>query len=181
MELKDFIPEKFDINSNSYFLFEINNQLYRVGNNSDELFKEYNEYLKSHNVSLKELLNEEYQKNIDNNILISNIFNDLKDFFEYSLEDLYEKVSKTERLLLTSPSYKNMTVDSKFNYRRQLVKLAKKNHMSEYQYLEKIFNPEEHIGFQLFKEPNSSLRMVFYLIFLTLLTFGSSYFLSAYL
>ena len=180
LELKDFIPEKFDINSNSYFLFEINNQLYRVGNNSDELFKEYNEYLKSHNVSLKELLNEEYQKNIDNNILISNIFNDLKDFFEYSLEELYEKVSKTERLLLTSPNYKNMTVDSKFNYRRQLVKLAKKNHMSEYQYLEKIFNPEEHIGFQLFKEPNSALRMAFYLIFLTLLTFGSSYFLSAY-
>ena len=85
--------------------------------------------LKSNNVSLKELMNEEYQKKLDNNILISNIFNDFKDFFDFSLNDLYDKVSKSEILLLSDPIYKNMTVESKVAYRKQLVALAKKKNI----------------------------------------------------
>ena len=64
LKVEDFLPENFDINNNTHFIFEVNNQLYRVGNNSNDLFKELNEYLKNHNVSLKELMNEEYQKKI---------------------------------------------------------------------------------------------------------------------
>ena len=143
-KLKTFIPDNFDIMNNTHYVFEINNQIHRIGNSS-EIFKELNEYLKENNVSLKELINEEYQKKIDNNILISNIFNDFKEFFEYSIEELYEKVSRTEKLLLTDPVYKNMTIESKIAYRKRLVKLAKKNHSDEHAYLERIFTKDEHI------------------------------------
>ena len=161
--VSDLLPNNFDIRNNSYYLFEINSQLYRVGNNSNELFKELNEYLKNNDISLKELINEEYQKRIDNNILISNIFSDFKEFFEYSTEELYERVSKTEKLLLTDIAYKNMTIESKIYYRKQLIKLAKKHHMNEYNYLEKIFDSKEHIGFKLFKNKSNTSRVVLYI------------------
>ena len=73
---------------------------------------DYKSYLKNNNVSIKELINEEYQKKIDNNILISNIFNDFKEFFDFSIEKIYEKVSKCEKLLLTDSVYKNLTIKS---------------------------------------------------------------------
>ena len=180
VELEDFLPEDFDVNNHSYFLFEVNNQLYKLGKSNGKVFKEFNEYLKDHNVSLKELINEEYQKRIDNNILISNIFSDFKEFFDYSLEELYEKVSKTEKLLLTDSSYKEMTIESKISYRKRLSKLAKKHHLSEYEYLERIFNPNQHIGFQLFRNKSNTLRIVLYTIFLLSTTTILTFFLSRY-
>ena len=180
LTVSTFLPENFDIQNNTHFIFEVNNQLYRIGNNSNELFKDLNEYLQDHNISLKELINEEYQKKIENNILISNIFNDFKEFFEWSMEELYEKVSKTEKLLLTDPVYKNMTIESKIAYRRKLVQLAKKNHTGEYEYLEKIFTPEEHIGFRLFKTKNNTSRVLIYIISLILITGIIDFFISPY-
>lgn len=178
----DFFPANFDIHSNSHYIFEVNNQLYRIGKNSNELFKELNEYLKEKNVSLKELINEEYQRKIDNNILISNIFSDLKDFFDYSMEDLFEKVSKTEKLLLTDPAYKDMTIESKQYYRAKLRHLAKKRRQNEYNYLVKIFDPEEHIGFKLFKNYNKSNtpKVFIYLFILVLVTSVIAYYSSYY-
>ena len=176
--LQSFIPENFDIKGNSHYIFQINTQLHKITSNNYEIFRDLNEYLKSNNVSLKELMNEEYQKKLDNNILISNIFNDFKDFFDFSLNDLYEKVSKCEILLLSDPVYKNMTVESKVAYRKQLVLLAKKNHCHEYTYLEKIFSHEEHIGFRLFKQKNNTPKVLIYILSLTLVTSILTFFLS---
>ena len=180
IKLENFIPNDFNIDNNTHYIFEINNCLYKAKNNSNELFKELNEYLQKNNISLKELINEEYQKRIDNNILISNIFSDLKEFFEFSEEELYEKVSLTEKLLLTDSVYKNMTIESKIVYRSRLKKQAKKNKMSEYRYLEKIFDPKEHIGFKLFKRNNNTIKVVLYIIILVALTSTVAFFLSNY-
>ncbi|MBQ6497272.1 MAG: hypothetical protein IJI58_00980 [Bacilli bacterium] len=168
--LKTFIPDNFEIPNNTNYIFEVNNQLHRIGPSSNELFKELNEYLQKNNVSIKELINDEYQSKIDNNILISNIFSDLKDMNEYSLEKLYEKVSAAERLLLTDSVYKEMTIESKALYRRRLVELAKKKRMHEYTYLEKIFDKKKHIGFELFKQNKNTARVVVYLLTLVVLT-----------
>ena len=177
--LDSFMDSNFDLSNNSHYLFEINNQLHRVQGNN-EIFKKLNELLQNNNISLKELINDEYQKKIENNIIISNIFGDFKEFFEFSIEDLYEKVSKTERLLLTDPAYKNMTRESKYAYRKRLIMLAKKNHSTEYEYLEKIFSPEEHIGFKLFKTKNNTPKVVVYLLSLLLLTIGLTILVSKY-
>ena len=181
LTIKSFIPNNFDLNNNYHYIFEINSQLPKVGLYSNNIFKDLNEFLKENNVSLKELINEEYQKRLDNNILISNIFNDFKEFFEFSPEELFEKVSKAERLLLEDPIYKAMTIESKKAYRNRIVHLAKKKHMDEYSYLEKVNNPEEHIGFQLFKQKNSTIRIILYVLLLISLTSGLSYFLSKFL
>ena len=54
--------------------------------------------------------------------------------------DLYEKVSKAEKILLGDKVYGKMTVESKELYRRQVVKLAKKNHCSEVEFLNKLLD-----------------------------------------
>lgn len=180
LTLESFIPKDFDITRNSHYIFQVNNQIRKLGKSSHEIFKNLNEYLQENQISLKELINEEYQKKIDNNILVSNIFRNFKEFFEYSLEDLYEKVSKTEKLLLSDPIYKKMTIESKKAYRDQLLFLSRKAHCDEYEYLEKIFDKETHIGEKLFKQKNNTPRVIFYILILFAITSVLSYFLSAY-
>ena len=170
VRLKDFLNKDFDVVKNPNYVFEINNKLNKVSEGSNELFKELNEFLELKNISLKELINEEYQRKIDNDILITNIFKNYKDFFEYSIEDLYEKVSKCEKLLLTDPVYKDMTDDSKKIYRDRIVHLSKKHHTTQYEYLEKVFNKDTHIGFTLFNTKNSNIRIVLYVFFILLIT-----------
>lgn len=180
LTLASFIPNDFEVKGNSHYIFEINNQLRKEGVNNHEIFKELNEYLQEKQLSLKEIINEEYQNKIENNILVSNIFNDLKEFFEFSTEDLYEKVSKTEKLLLSDSVYKNMELESKHAYRNQLLKLSKKNHCSEYAYLERVFDPEKHIGEILFEQKSSTPKVVAYILTLVLSTSIIAFFLSSF-
>ena len=179
LTLESFISDSFDLYRNKNYIFEVNNQLSRIKNNG-EIFKSLNEYLNNNNISLKDLVNEAYQNKINNNVLVSNIFNNLIDIRDFKTEELFEKISKTEKLLLTDEIYKSMTLESKKSYRKRILKLAKRHHTDEYSYLESIFSKDEHIGFKLFKEKNSTLRIIIYLHILLLLTGISAYFLSAF-
>ena len=184
IELSNFLEDDFSVQEDSNYIFEINNQLKEIGAKSNRLFKELNELLEEKQISLKEIINNEYQKNIDNDILISNIFGDLKEFFEFTEEDLFKKVSKTEKLLLEDEVYSNMTVESKRLYRAQLLKLSKAHHKDELTYLEELIananGSEYHIGFQLFPKKNMSLRVVLYILTILVATFGISFFISKY-
>ena len=180
ISIDSFISEHFDINNNKNYIFEISNQIHKL-ENSNEIFKELNEYLENQNISLKELINEEYQHKLNNNILISSIFSDLKDFFDYSLESIYVKSSQTEKLLLDDSVYKKMTIETKNMYRKKLVKLAKKKRMHEYDYLNKVIKKDKHIGFYLFKQKDkSTTKFAIYITFICLLTFISAYLLSSF-
>ena len=184
IELSNFLDNDFSVQEQANYLFEINNQLKEIGAKSNRLFKELNELLEKKNVSLKEIINNEYQKNIDNDILISNIFGDLKEFFEFTDEDLFKRVSKTEKLLLEDEVYAKMTVESKRLYRTQLLKLAKKHHKDELTYLEELVantnGSEYHIGFQLFPKKKTSLRVILYICTIVFATVGISFVLSKY-
>ncbi len=177
LSLQSFIQDNFDLKNNGHYIFEVNNQLYRLKNRND-IFKELNEYLKENQIILRDVINEEFQNKINNNVLISNIFNDFTEFLDFTTEELYEKVSRTEKLLNSDPNYKNMTIESKIAYRKRLLKLSKKAHMEEYDYLEKIYDPEEHIGFKLFKHKNTTPRVILYLISIVLITSIICFFLS---
>ena len=177
--LESFIQDNFDLKNNGYYIFEINNQIYKL-KNSAEVFKSLNEYLQNREISLKDLISEEYQNKIDSNVLISNIFNDFTEFSDFSLEELYEKVSKTEKLLISDPNYKNMTLESKALYRKKIVALAKKKRTNEYDYLESIYSDDTHIGFKLFKEKNNTFRFVLYASYLFIVTTVISILLSKY-
>ena len=180
VKLDDFLSNDFDVTKNPNYIFEINSKINKVSGGSTELFKDLYEYLEKKNISLKELINEEYQRKIDNDILISNIFSDLKDFFEYSFTDLYEKVSLCEKLLLTDPVYKNMTSESKSMYRERIIELAKKEHLHEYKYLEKYFDKDKHIGYKLFKNKNNTPRLILYFIVILGIATVISYFLAGH-
>ena len=165
LELKDFNIDNYQDMSNNYLIFELNNQL-NQSENKNTIFKELNETLESKNISLKDLINDQYQKKMDNDILVSNIFGDLRELFEYYDEDMFEKISKVEKLLLTDEIYKNMTDDSKDLYRKQIIAQAKRKHCSELSYLEKIFEKNKdkkdfHIGFELFKKIQNQKTLSF--------------------
>ena len=184
IELSNFLKDDFTIDKNPNYIFEINNQLKEIGVKSNRLFKELNELLEEKRISLKEIINDEYQARIDNDILIANIFGDLKEFFEFTEEDLYKKVSLVEKLLLEDEAYAKMTVESKRIYRSQLLKLAKKRRTDELSCLQALLanadSEDYHIGLQLFKKRNKSLRAFLYVAFIVLVTIAISYFISGY-
>ena len=182
VELSHFIKSDFVCENNYNYLFELNFELKSLGSKSNKIFKQLNEYLESKNISLKELINDEYQRKIENDILISNIFGDLKEFFEISREDLFEKISNTEKILMDDDIYDSMTNESKDLYRKRLLKIARKKHCSELDLLNKMIensdSKEYHIGYQLFKKKNSSIYVVLYILAILLFTTGISYLLS---
>ena len=185
IELDDFHLDSYSDNNKNYFIFELNNQLKELGSKSNIIFKELNETLENQQISLKDLINEEYQKKMDNDILISNIFNDLKEFFEIYDEDLFEKISKVEKLLLSDEVYKKMTDESKELYRDQLLHLAKSKHQDELTFLEKLMEKKKndssyHIGFDLFKKDNKGKNVIFYLITIVFVTILISFLISKY-
>lgn len=184
IELSNFLSENISIQDEVNYVFEINNQLKNVGAKSNRLFKELNELLEEKRVSLKEIINNEYQRSVDNDILISNIFGDLKEFFEFTEEDLFKKVSKTERLLLADEIYAKMTVESKQLYRTQLIRLAKKHHKDEFSYLQelldKVDGEEYHVGFWLFSKKKNTVKVGLYILTVLLASVGISFLLSQY-
>lgn len=176
--IEEILPPRFDIQKNTYFIFELNNQINKLEDAGNNLFKELNEYLKKNSISLKELINSENQRKIESDILISNIFNGLRLFLNSSLEEIYTKVSKTEKLLRKDPIYKSMDKSSKTIYRNQITKLAKKNHLDEYSYLEKNLTPKEHIGFKIFKHSANEKMLLIYIILLLLISIVMTIFLA---
>lgn len=184
VKLDEFINNNFDISNNHYYIYELNQQLKKLGSRSNSLFKEINELLRTKNISLKEIINDFHQQKIDNDLLVSNIFNDIKTLFELSDEELYEKVSAVEKILLEDDTYKKMTVESKDIYRRQIKKLAKIKRITELSLVNDLFKKSreenKHIGFYLFRNKNYQFRTIMYLLVITLLTFIISFFLSKY-
>ena len=162
VKLSTFTDNNFDVYNNKYYIYELSQQIKRLGNKSNYVFKEINELLESKNIGLKEIINDFHQEKISTNILISNVFGDLKRLLELSDEELFKNVSFTEKLLLMDKVYKSMTIESKVLYRRQITKLAKRKRCSEYELLEKLYGislkEERHIGFYLFKEKNNILK-----------------------
>ena len=62
LKIEAILPDDFDVSNNTYFIFELNNQMSKTARERNILFKELNENLKKKSVSLKELVNQEYQK-----------------------------------------------------------------------------------------------------------------------
>ena len=180
--IEDFITTDFDFSENFDYIYELNNQLKELGTRSNKAFKELNKILEAHQISLKEVLNEAYQSRIDNNILISNLFNDLKEFFELTSEELFENISLAEKRLMRDEIYDHMTVETKNMYRNRIVKLAKKAKLSEYEYISGLIKEgernEKHIGFYLFEQKNYMGRVWLYILFVVIVSVIITYFLA---
>ncbi len=179
INIGEFIKSNFDIKNNYYYIFELNNQLNEIGSKTNSFFKDLNEFLGKQNISLKTILNEVYQKRIDDTMLISNIFNNLKEINLYIQEDIYMHLSKCEKILLQDKIYSKMTADTKDLYRNKIIKLAKKYKCSESEYVENLNNKSnEHIGYALFPQKPKKIRMLLYVLTIVILSILFSYVLS---
>ncbi len=179
IELSDFIGSDYISSNGNYYVYELNSRFNDLGERSTTLFKGLNEFLEERGLSLKEIINNEHQERMENDLLISNIFNDLKEFFEFSNVDLYEKVSCTEKLFLKDEYYGDMTDSSKDLYRKRLLKLSKRHHTDELSYLESIMkDSDQHVGFSLFKRRNKGVRVFLYIATLLIVSVVISFIIS---
>lgn len=184
IKITDFFNDKDSFNNYSY-IFEINNQLKELGSKSNSIFRELNEILNNKGIKLKRILNDEYQRRTENDVLISNIFNSLKNLSEFGTEEYFKEMSFCEKMLNQDIVYKNMTAESKNLYRNKILVNSKKKRISEFSYIElimkKSLDENKHVGFYLFKEANYKLRFALYLSSIILVTMVVCFILSKYL
>lgn len=183
--IHQYISIQEDIIEYPVCLEYLNENLHRLNREASTLFYELNENLEKNNTNLKKVLNSVYQNQINNHLIISNLFHILKLNENLKLETLYEEISDTEKGLNTDKIYKAMSSDTKDSYRSQIIKNAKKKKVNELIYARRLIakgeKEKKHIGFFLFKEPNIHRREVIYIVSIVMLTTILSYFLSTFL
>ena len=111
--INDFIViDKYIIN-HPFYLYNLYVNLKEFGESSTDVFERISKYLEEHNIDLKEVINDEYLSSVSDNMLVSNLFNNLKDVTKLIYQDLCNKISKSEKELLTDPVYKKLNQSSK--------------------------------------------------------------------
>lgn len=180
INLKEYITFDKEIGEHPEIIEQLNDSLKELGSVSNNLFVQLNTMLEEYNLVLKDLINKEHIDSINNNILISNIFNSLREIFKIKTDNLFDKLSKTEKVLKQDLCYKKMTGETKSLYRNIIIKNSKGT--SEYKYacklLEKSKLNDKHIGFYLQKKINYSLRSRIYILLIVVLTILISAFLA---
>ncbi len=183
VNLTEYISIDDYILTHPTYLYHLNSNLKEFGEKSIDVFESLNKYLEEHNVDLKEVINDEDLKSIEDNILVSNLFNNLRTVSKIENSYLCDKISKTEKLLLTDPVYKSMTKESKDLYRHQIELNSKKK--NEYKYTEDIISKKEksnkELSDYLFKKTNYRVSFRVYLSLFIIFTILISFFLSPYL
>ena len=181
VNLNEFVKIDKYIIDHPYYLYNLNANLKEFGESSNDIFEKLSKYLEENNVDLKEVINDEHLSSINDNLLVSNLFNNLRTVSKLKYDELCNRISKAEKTLLTDSVYKNMTQESKNLYRRQIVKNAKK--VDEYKYvyniMEKVRNSDKEIADFIFKKKNINKTYIFYvsliLVFTILISFGLSF------
>ena len=183
IDLRDYITIDESIINNESYLEELNSELQEYGQLANEIFKDLNDILSKNNISLKEIARKEHAESIENNILISNLFNELRMLSKIDNLTLITKISRTEQLLEQDVIYPSMSDDTKELYRSRIIKNSKG--MNEYDYTSELINSclkaDKHVGEILLKEPNYNRRSVIYISLIVIFTVLISFFLSNYL
>ena len=183
LDLTKYVKIDEYILEHPYYLYNLNTNLKEFGESSNDIFEKLNKYLEDNNVDLKKIINDEHLSSINDDLLVSNLFNNLRTVSKLKYDDLCFKISKTEKLLLTDSVYKNMTSESKNLYRRQIVKNTKK--IDEYKYvlniIEKVRDNDKEISDYIFKKKNTDRIFHIYVLLILVFTFVISFCLSLFL
>ncbi len=134
LTINEMFPDDFNYFKSSYYIYQLNNKLSGKGAKNNKLFKELIEFLKTKNISLKEVVNNQRKKNNDNNLFINQLFLNIKELINLEEEELL-KVSNCEKKLLEYKIYRNSTVNTKKLYREKIIKKAK---LKEFDYINKL-------------------------------------------
>ena len=176
LKLKNYLPDNFYNNSSAIVFF--NDKIKDLGNISNNIFKQFNNYLESNNISLRKTINKEHLNNTNDNILISNIFYSIKEIENIEIEKLYDCLCYVEKILNMDPYYKIMTLETKNLYRKQLIKLAKKKKKNIEDLANELIKLDKNIGNLLFPVSNIRLKTFIYLLLIVILSVLITLFLS---
>ena len=183
IDLKDYIHIDESVINNRYYLGQLNSELQEYGDLANEVFMELNELLEKNNINIKEVAKRESQESIENNILISNLFNVLRLIARLDSLTLINKVSRTEKLLEEDSIYENMTVETKQLYREEIIKKSKKT--NELSYTENLIKRSKelnkHVGELLIDRPKYELRSRVYVLVILFFTILISALLSLFI
>ena len=103
------------------------------------------------------------------NLLMMNLFNSLKKMTKLSMSEIFDQVSYAERMLKNEKAgmYDQMYDKTKDDYRNQIVRLAKKRHMTEFDLVKELVakadEKGEHVGWQLFPPKRWNARAHWYI------------------
>ncbi len=103
------------------------------------------------------------------NLMMMNIFNSLKKMTRLTVNELIDKVSYSDRMLKGEKVavYDQMYDRTKDDYRDQIIRLAKKRKISEYDLVKELVAAADargvHVGFQLFPPKRWQLRSHLYI------------------
>ncbi len=85
---------------------------------------------------------------------VYNIINSINYFQYFDEENILEKVSSTEQLLLTLKEYKNSSISTRIKYREKIIKLSKNKQLSEFQCVKNLVDKKQSLANFLFKRIN---------------------------
>lgn len=180
VNIEDYLKWDKNLQNQSFYIYRLNEKLQEFDSLSNNGFVEFNEILKQNKMDIREIIEKEHKKEIENNIVTSNIFQSLKKVLEIDNPTWYDKVSFTERQLNFDEVYHNMTDDTKSLYREAITKNKEEEFTSEYNYVNqlitKALKTKTHIGNYLFKKANLKRRRIFYLFSVFLCTFLITFF-----
>lgn len=182
INFSDYVPIDSYLIEHPYYLYNLNANLKEFGESSNDIFEKLSKYLEENNVDLKEVINNEHLSSISDDLLVSNLFNNMRTVSRLEFDELCDKVSKAEKLLLSNPTYKNMTQESKNLYRKQIIKNTKK--VDEYKYIynivDKVRDNNKEISDYIFKKKNTNKIFVLYLSMIIVFTLIISIILGKY-
>ncbi len=183
VDLEDYIKIDNYLIEHPTYLYHLNANLKEFGSDGDLIFKKLNKFLEENNIILKNVINDEHISSINDNILVSNLFNNLRIIPKLEFPYLCEKISRTEKLLLTDPVYKKMSASTKTMYRGEIVK--KTRGKDEYSYVDKIVRKSQQsgkeLGEYLFRRKHVNKIFITYISLVLIFTLLISYFVSPYI
>lgn len=167
-----------------YYIELINYKLKELGRYSEKAFITLNNLISENNMSLKQLIKISHDEKTSDNVLMINLFNSIKKIAKYKTEFLYKNLSFAEKQLISEKVniYDQMYENNKSDYRTKLIRNAKKENKSEYEYakelVEKANKEGEHVGWYLFPHKNNDKRAILYISTIAISTIVISLILS---
>lgn len=170
---------KINEDTSIYFIQYFNEHIKDLGSNSHKIFKQFNSQLLDNNMSLREIINTVHIQESNDDLTIANVFeclNNNKNLFE---QDIFSDLSAVEKSLNTDKYYSKMTIETKELYREQVIKQAKKKHLSPLEYAEQYLKNSKDIEALLFKQKSNKPITILYLFLVVFFSYLTSYFLTS--
>lgn len=172
VSLSDF----FDVSKKTnYSVLYLNNNLKKLGDHSNIIFKQLNNLLKANKISMRDIINSEHLDNVETNIVIRNIFNTLNAVSLINNEKVFGKLNDIEKTLKKDKFYAKMTPETKDVYRSYLKNKSQKSKINLIKFLNESLTETENISDYIVEKDYYIFKLIMYLTIITISSISLSY------